>query len=60
MKRIALAVALVAMAGAGAACQRTDQARTADTAADTTKMMMDSTHRMSDTTKMSDTVKTKP
>lgn len=58
MKRFAVALALVAIATG--ACQKADQARTADTAADTTKMMMDSTHRMSDTTKMSDTVKMRP
>jgi len=51
MKRIAFALALVAMASV--ACKKADQSNTAaDSAA-----MADSTKMMSDTTKMTDTTK---
>ncbi|HEY3279658.1 MAG TPA: hypothetical protein VGJ83_04025 [Gemmatimonadales bacterium] len=47
MKRIAIALALVAMASA--ACKKADQAQTSDTThmmADSTKMAGDTTHMM--------------
>ena len=54
MKRIALALALVAMASA--ACKKADQAEQTQMTADTSAMadstrMADSTHMMPDTTK---------
>lgn len=60
MKRIAIALALVAMASA--ACKKADQSRTADSAAaaDSMKMMSDSAHMMSDSMKMMDTTKHRP
>jgi hypothetical protein len=52
MKRIALALALVAMASA--ACKKAEQAQTSDTThmmADSTKMSGDTTHMMADSAK---------
>ena len=57
MKRIGLALALVAMAAAG--CKKADQAQTSS---DTTHMMADSTRMAADTTHhmAADTAKKKP
>jgi hypothetical protein len=58
MKRIAVALALVALAGA---CKKAEQQPAATPAADTSKMMMADTskHMMADTTKMAAPAPTK-
>ncbi len=62
MKRLAFALALVALGTA--ACKKADQSgmSTADSAAmsDSMKMMSDSMHQMSDSMKMMDTTKHQP